>query len=104
MTSVKAVTVTRIAALVQAIFQLRKLGKRITQVQLALLSGLSEKMVRRLHYAALVAVENAQRKAGARRPSLRVGVPVGGVLGLSEPMLESQTGLPPPVVLGKARN
>jgi len=95
----KVVTVTRIALLVTAIFKLREAGKRITQVQLAQLSGLSEKMVRRLYQAALVAVEVAQKKAGPGRPLPRMGLPQVRTSGLTEPLLESRTGLPPPVAV-----
>jgi hypothetical protein len=94
----KVVTQTRIALLVKVIVQLRERGERLTQVQMVQLSGLSEKMVRRLYYAALVAAEAVQQRLKpARSEVVIIQRPEVQAVSQALPLLESRLGLPPPV-------
>ena len=93
----KAVTQTRIAALVQSILRLRADGEKLTQVRLVQISGLSVKMVRRLFLAALAAAELVRDTGAATARPKAARVPSSPQFGLAAPLLESRVGLPPPV-------
>ena len=93
----KAVTQTRIAALVQSILRLRADGEKLTQVRLVQISGLSVKMVRRLFLAALAAAELVRDTGTATARPKAARVPASPQFGLAAPLLESRVGLPPPV-------
>ncbi len=93
----RAVNLTRIASLVQAILQLRERKEKLTQVGLARLAGLSPKMVRRLYLAALAQVEQMGSPKVARISPEPLRPPAAPALQLAAPLLETRVALPPPV-------
>lgn len=95
----KAVNLTRIALLVQAIFMLRAAGEKLTQVGLARASGLSVKMVRRLYLAALAEVERRKQVQPKVATVEQPRPPAEPLVKTTVPLLESRVGLPPPAAV-----